>query len=231
MPTGDTLELKDGRPVEYLVHEASDVTFYLSSDSVIPTFPHRAARIVAQLDHGELSEFDRLGSTIGGMMLFPSYKVDGKMTINGARGMHPRIADRFDLTVECIRRHYAGESSPLSAALARYADFFALFGDFSGYIDFFLLQDLIDDGAVRFALRFDDFATPSVPPGPCRVPRVHVQKHGVPGRTERADREVHSTHGRSALTTLPMRAATAGTSVAHGHSHPADRRHARSLPC
>jgi hypothetical protein len=80
------------------------------------------------------------------MMVFPGEKVDGKMTINGQRGCHPRIKDRFDLTVECIRRHYGGEPSPLSDTLARYADFFARFGDFAAYVDCLLLQDLTDEG-------------------------------------------------------------------------------------
>ncbi|WP_113903400.1 DUF6994 family protein [Brevibacterium celere] len=39
-------------------------------------------------------------------------------TINGARGLHPRIVDRFDLTLECIRRHYRGEPSPLADLVA-----------------------------------------------------------------------------------------------------------------
>jgi hypothetical protein len=86
-------------------------------------------------------------------------RIGRKMTINGARGFHPRIKDRFDLTVECIRRHYRKEDSPLSDTLARYADFFALFGDFRGYVEFFLLQDLVteDFSAVKFFTPFDDF--------------------------------------------------------------------------
>ena len=36
--------------------------------------------------------------------LFPGNQIGRKMTINAARGCHPRINDRFDLTVECIRR-------------------------------------------------------------------------------------------------------------------------------
>jgi hypothetical protein len=75
-------------------------------------------------------------------MLFPGKRIDGKMTINGARGFHPKIKDRFDLTVECIRRHYRAEDSPLSDTLSRYADFFALFRNFEGYVEHFLLQDL-----------------------------------------------------------------------------------------
>jgi hypothetical protein len=87
------------------------------------------------------------------------------MTINGARGFLWRIADRMDLTLECIRRHYLGLSSPLGVVLARYSDFFALFEDFSGYVDFFLLQDMITDDhcAVEFFLPFGDFKTPSLP--------------------------------------------------------------------
>jgi len=56
-------------------------------------------------------------------------------------------------------------SSPLGETLARYDDFFALFESFSGYVDFFLLQDLVTDdhAAVRFLMPFDDFKTPSVP--------------------------------------------------------------------
>jgi hypothetical protein len=55
-------------------------------------------------------------------MIFPANKVDRKQTINGARGFHPRISDRFVLTLECIRRHYIGEPSPLAQTLARYGD-------------------------------------------------------------------------------------------------------------
>jgi len=70
----------------------------------------------------------------------------------------------MDLTLECIRRFYAGVDSPLAPTLVRYADFFALFDDFRGYANFFLLNDLVtDDLAVKFALPFDDFNTSSVP--------------------------------------------------------------------
>ena len=53
------------------------------------------------------------------MMLFPSNKVDRLMTSNGVRGSHPSIADRFDLTLQCIRRPYRGERSPLTEPSAR----------------------------------------------------------------------------------------------------------------
>src|SRR4051812_3427631 len=99
------------------------------------------------------------------MMVFPSYQVDGKMTINGQRGCHPRIRDRFDLTLECIRRHYLDGPSPLSDTLARYADFFGLFGDFAGYVDFFHLQDLVNEVTltVKFSMPFEDFTASPLP--------------------------------------------------------------------
>jgi hypothetical protein len=113
----------------------------------------------------ELATFHGIGYTIGGMMLFPGNRVDGQMTINGARGFHPQIKDRFDLTVECIRRHYLNKDSPLRDVLARYANFFQPFGDFRGYVEFFLLQDLVTDdcSAVKFFLPFEDFKSPPVP--------------------------------------------------------------------
>ena len=98
-------------------------------------------------------------------MIFPGNRIDGKPTINGARGFTGQIADRFDLTSECIRRHYRDEASPLGGTLARCHDFFALFQYFEGYVDFFLLQDLVgaDDSAIKFFMPFDDFNTPPVP--------------------------------------------------------------------
>jgi hypothetical protein len=65
------------------------------------------------------------------------------MTINGARGFNTKIADRFDLTMECIRRHYQDEPSPLEDTLKRYSFFFDLFRSFRNYVDFFFLQDLV----------------------------------------------------------------------------------------
>ena len=103
--------------------------------------------------------------TIGGMMVFPGNQINRKWTINQARGCIRAISDRFDLTLECIRRHYIDEPSPLGDTLARYADFFGLFGDFAGYVDFFHLQDLVNEATptVKFFMRFEDFAASPLP--------------------------------------------------------------------
>ena len=48
--------------------------------------------------------------------------------------------------------------------LNRYAEFLALFGDFAGYVEFFLLQDAVEAyGSVRFFITFDDFRSSAVP--------------------------------------------------------------------
>jgi hypothetical protein len=166
LPSGVVFELDDTTP-HYLHHRSEVGEFFLSSDAVIPTFSreHRIAHIVNQISLEEKEAFKRISYTIGGMMLFPGNRVGRKMTINGARGFHPRIKDRFDLTVECIRRHYCDEHSPLSDTLARYGDFFALFGEFHGYVAYFLLQDLVVDdcSVVRFFTPFEDFTASPLP--------------------------------------------------------------------
>jgi hypothetical protein len=167
LPGGFLFELTDRRPRGYLYHRSELGEFWLSSDTVIPTFVKEPglANVFTELSAGELEAFGRIGYTMGGTMIFPGNMIDGQMTINQQRGCHWRIKDRFDLTVECIRRHYLGEESPLRVTLERYAEFFSLFGDFRGYSEFFLLQDLVteDGSAVRFFTPFDDFQSSPVP--------------------------------------------------------------------
>ncbi len=167
LPCGVIFALADTKPKVYLHHMSDIGKFNLASDTVIPSFKRekKIAHIIDQIPVNELDAFNSIGYTIGGMMIFPANRIGGKMTINGARGFHPRIKDRFDLTVECIRRHYCGERSPLTDTLARYADFFDLFSDFRGYVEFFLLQDLVTEDcvAVRFFAPFEDFTTSALP--------------------------------------------------------------------
>jgi hypothetical protein len=167
LPCGQAFALSDARPGSYLYHSSDLGEFFLSSDSVIPTFTRWGSmrHITGLFPEEENEAFRAIGYTIGGMMIFPANRVDGKHTINVMRGFTRQIADRFDLTLECIRRHYLGERSPLGDTLARYRSFFDLFRDFKGYVDFFLLQDLVTErsGAIKFFLPFDDFKTSSVP--------------------------------------------------------------------
>ena len=167
LPNGAVFDLVDTTPRVYLHHHSQLGEFWLSSDAVIPSFvkERRISHVFDELPVADVEAFRTAGYTIGGMMVFPGNQIDRKMTINSQRGCHPRIKDRFDLTVECIRRYYLGERSPLFETLERYADFFALFGDFRGYVEFFLLQDLVteDAAAVRFFTPFNEFVSWPVP--------------------------------------------------------------------
>ncbi len=165
LPNGESFALSDETPGAYLHHSSHLGDFALGSDSVVPSFTRwkRMASLMANFPEEEHEAFRTIGYTIGGMIVFPTHRVDGQPTVNAARGFNDKIADRMDLTLECIRRFYRGESSPFANTLIRYADFFSLFGDFTGYVDFFLLDDMVDETGIRFFMPFDDFKSPPVP--------------------------------------------------------------------
>jgi hypothetical protein len=168
LPSGRPFQLTPRSRTPYaLLHDSDLGTFYLTSDAVLPTFTRRRdmQAIIAQLPPADIDALNTITYTIGGMVLWPGDQIDGKWTINQARGCVRRIADRFDLTVECIRRHYEGDTThPLADTFGRYRDFFGLFGSFAGYVDFWLLDDLVDsDGGVKLFLPSEDFTLPSVP--------------------------------------------------------------------
>ena len=83
--------------------------------------------------------------------------------------------------MECIRRQYLGETSPLAEVLSRYGDFFALFEDFEGYVDFFLLQDLVSDGlsSVRFFMPYAGFGAAWIRIRPIASGRSRSSRRGT----------------------------------------------------
>ena len=151
-----------------LLHHQSDLgEFFLSSDSIGHTYGggptgykvKSVSHILDQVAPDEMERFFNVCCTIGAYIIFPSKRIDNKPTINGARGLNHKIKDRFDLTLECIRRYYKNEDSPLTDTLSRYSKFFNLFESFQGYVDFFLLQDLVlkDYSEIKFWLPFNNF--------------------------------------------------------------------------
>jgi hypothetical protein len=171
LPDGRHLTLDGSRrgSYYYLHHKSEGLGEHrLRSDTVVPTFrswKRKGMReLIAQISSQELDDFQRINHTIGAMMIFPGNKLPGVQTMNGGRGMNPLIADRFDLTLESIRLHYLGLQHPLDGVMTAYRDFFDLFLDFENYVDFFLLQDLVDDaGSVRFFLPFSSFGVGTLP--------------------------------------------------------------------
>jgi hypothetical protein len=189
------------------LHHKSDLgEFWLSSDAITHTYSAwtRPAHLVTAIRHvpsGEMGAFYDLGCTIGAYLVFPSQvRVDGKWrrSINQARGMHPRIRDRFDLTLECIRLHYDGQDSPLAGTFAWYSDFFNLFEDFRGYVDHFLLNDLVDEthSSVRFFVPFDGFSRSPLPATSVDEYREYMRR-SMEFITARNERIRHYTHGRA----------------------------------
>jgi hypothetical protein len=167
LPSGKPFDLDISGPKPFLVHRSELGEFQLTSDAITHTYRdvRRIKPFLDQLagDRRDFVEADKW--PISECILFPGRKVNGQMTINGARGTNRKIGDRFDLTLECIRRFYKDEQSPLSEVLDRYANFFSLFMDFKGYVDFFLLQDLVSVNyeAVNFYLPFTDFQGSPLP--------------------------------------------------------------------
>jgi len=146
LPIGEQLELEDID--SSLLYRFNMQTLKFGSDSISNSYigTKKIAHLTNEVSLSEFKGFRDEGSTIGGYIIFPSARVDGKMTINGARGLNTKIADRFDLTLECIRLHYQRRENPLEGTFKTPVNsfFFSLFKDFKGYVDFFLLQDLTD---------------------------------------------------------------------------------------
>ena len=166
LPSGENFTLtkiSDNR----LYHKSDRGEFYLSSDRAVANFASwkKMSHIIVQIPTSDLADFIKLTDTIGGIVVWPSKTIDGLPTINAARGFNGKIGDRLDLTIECIRRYYLGEDSPLFETLKRYNVFFDLFESFRGYIDFFLLQDYVseDYSSVIIAPPFDNFQSSPVP--------------------------------------------------------------------
>lgn len=162
LPGGDLFDLSIDKPGYYLYHDSAFGKFSLGSDAITHSYRNQIKKkwLTTQIPK-EVQELFERGSTIGAYMIFPNNQVDRKYTINQARGMARLIDDRFDLTLECIRRFYIDEPSPLEYTLKRYAAFFRLFETFKGYVDFFLLNDLVDQHSdVKFYLPFDNFQSP-----------------------------------------------------------------------
>lgn len=160
---GKFLELKDDYKGpyrgSYLYHHSDLGEFFLGNDAITHSYRNqRKFKWITEQIPEHVDELYDAGSTIGAFTLFPKKQIDGKNNINQARGMDPFINDRFDLTLECIRRYYKGEDSPLYETFLRYHEFFDLFENFEGYVQFFLLEDLLDENQnIKFYLPFDNF--------------------------------------------------------------------------
>jgi hypothetical protein len=161
LPNGQYFELDNKISGAYLYHKSTLGEYKLGSDAITHSYRNQKRKQwLIKIIPNDVNELFDIGSTIGAYTLFPNNKIDNKFTINQARGINSLIDDRFDLTLECIRLFYSGKLNPLIDTFIRYKDFFDLFENFKGYIDFFLLNDLVDENEnVKFYLPFDNFKT------------------------------------------------------------------------
>ena len=108
-----------------------------------------------------MENYLRTSYTIGGATIFP--KRHGG--IHQSRGCIPLIKDRWELTLECIRRYYRNEPITLYNTLKKDKEFFDLFVDFKGYVDFFYMQDCVssDYNSVIIWLGKGDFSQNPLP--------------------------------------------------------------------
>lgn len=180
LPNGKDWGLKKDSLGGYILVPSIDMESIkrFSSDLIIHTYRNwdiecefsevsKFAKEVKEEYPDAFEEFWHLAGTIGGYIIFPCNKLDGVRSINSSRGFDNKIKDRFDLTLECIRRWYEAkkddnkEENPLYEVIDRYKEFFLLFSNFKEYVNFFFLQDLVSDdySRINFWLPFDNFET------------------------------------------------------------------------
>lgn len=144
LPNGQTMKLEKGLGSYYLTWNH----FRFGSDAIIVSFRYNRYRDIIEQVKDKVPDFKLFyenmihrAYTMGGMIIFPKHT----NSMNQCRGTNKLISDRWDLTMECIRRYYASEKSPLADVINSDKDFYDLFVDFKGYVDFFFLQDCVSE--------------------------------------------------------------------------------------
>lgn len=167
LPNGEIMKLCEGRGSNYLTWDR----FRFGSDSIVTSFRYNKYRYMIEKIKQYIPDYKmfmenyiRKGYTIGGSIIFPKRTAG----INQTRGCNNRIKDRWDLTLECIRRFYNYEESPLTNCLTQDKDFFELFENFKGYVDYFFLQDCVTDdyNTVKFWIGDGEFSNYPLPQSP-----------------------------------------------------------------
>ena len=144
LPNGEVMDLlSKGAP---FVLSWKDL--YFTSDTIIVEMRSLKNQRITDQAREQVEDFEEVyehllcrSYSIGSMIIFPLHI----NSMNQRRGMNTLISDRWDLTLECIRRHYAGEESPLTKVIEQDRAFYDLFVDFKGYVDFFFLQDCVSE--------------------------------------------------------------------------------------
>lgn len=155
-PSGQFLQLEQGKNAQYDYLVCDGRRF--ASDNIINMFERYKMPWPRELEienyNDRIKDYKQASYVLGGEIIFPKHQD----SINQCRGINDKILDRFDLTLECIKRFYEGKPNPLNDVLSADKEFFDLFVDFPGYVNFFFLDDLIspDSGRVKLFLGDDN---------------------------------------------------------------------------
>ncbi len=164
LPNGEIIDLQIGSGPYYLTWK----DFRFGSDSIIVGFRYQKYKYMIEQVMEKVGDYKkyyedliRRSYSIGGTIIFPKHP----MSMNQNKGTNTKISDRWDLTLECIRRYYLGEQSPLYETIERDRLFYELFVDFKGYVDYFFLQDVVeaDYSAVKIWCGNTDFVESGLP--------------------------------------------------------------------
>lgn len=134
LPNGQRMVLEKGTMSDYLKWNG----MRFASDSIFTQHRYKKCLPILQLLEKQIPDYKkfvsdtlRLSYTIGGMIIFP--KMKGSM--NQDRGTNPMITDRWDMTLECVKRYYENPQdceycyNPLWTTIKRNEEFFSLFVD------------------------------------------------------------------------------------------------------
>lgn len=142
LPNGEVMDLKMGEGAYYLTWR----DFRFGSDAIIISFRYKKYKYMIDQVKARIPDYQayytdilKRAYTIGGMMIFPKHP----SSMNQNKGTNSIISDRWDLTLECIRRYYQGQESPLYKTILKDKDFYDLFVDFKGFVDYFFFQDCV----------------------------------------------------------------------------------------
>lgn len=136
------MELIIGSGTNYLTWQ----NFKFGSDAITTSFRYKRNKKIIEQVKNSVPDYKKfvedlisITYTIGGEIILPK-RQNG---LNQSRGCNLYIRDRWDLTLECIRKYYNGEKSPLYECLIKDKDFYDLFINFKGFVDFFIFKILL----------------------------------------------------------------------------------------
>lgn len=146
LPNGAKFELLEASNTKDYLCLKQDNRLKFGADSIINLYTHhnnnKINMILTKLR--ENKNYQKLDNnyihqsyTIGGSIIFPKHK----QSINTVRGNIHELADRIDLTLECIRIWYKDKNkeTPLKDIINSDAWFFHKFETFENYINFFFI--------------------------------------------------------------------------------------------